>query len=148
LLKLACTRKAKSVIRSWVRLLPPQVVALCSTSDIPYSNPVNMMVAKITETQGQYLSFISQYMKVNEASAHAEEYYRSFSGGSPGMAVKTATRRSPYEGTVSGPSRREHQPSSCSAIQGIETSAIAAATIYIFSSPSHARYCKPGSPMK
>ena len=82
MLILACTRKAKCFVRSWVGLLPPQVVALCSTSDIPYSNPVNIMVAKITETQGQYLSFISQYMKVNGRSPAESDIQRYF-GVSP-----------------------------------------------------------------
>jgi hypothetical protein len=47
---------------------------------------------------------------------------------SHGVAIKTATRRPPLGGTVSGPSRRVHQPSSCLAIQGMETSASEAAT--------------------
>ena len=37
------------------------------------------MVAKITERQGQYLSFISQYMKVNGRSPAESDIQRYFS---------------------------------------------------------------------
>ena len=46
-------------------------------------------------------------------------------GGITELHQKTATRRPPRGWTASVPS---HQPSSCSAIQGIETSERAAAT--------------------
>ena len=41
-----------------------------------------MMAAKITEKQGQYLSFISQYMKVNGRSPAESDIQRYF-GVSP-----------------------------------------------------------------
>ena len=53
-----------------------------SINDIAYTNPVNAMVAKITERQGQYLSFISQYMKVNGRSPAESDIQRYF-GVSP-----------------------------------------------------------------
>ena len=41
------------------------------------------MVAKITEKQGQYLSFISQYMKVNGRSPAESDIQRYFGVSSP-----------------------------------------------------------------
>ena len=46
------------------------------------ANKTNTMVAKITERQGQYLSFISQYMKVNGRSPAESDIQRYF-GVSP-----------------------------------------------------------------
>ena len=53
-------------------------MAVCSTSDISYSIPIEAMVAKITEKQGQYLSFIFQYMKVNRRSPAESDIQRYF----------------------------------------------------------------------
>ena len=53
-----------------------------SILNISYSNPLNTMLAKMTEKQGQYLSFISQYMKVNGRSPAESDIQRYF-GVSP-----------------------------------------------------------------
>ncbi|MEA2080432.1 MAG: SOS response-associated peptidase, partial [Pseudomonadota bacterium] len=50
-----------------------------ATSDISYLNPIEAMVARITERQSQYLSFISQYIKVNGRSPAESDIERHFS---------------------------------------------------------------------
>jgi len=47
------------------------------------ANKANTMVAKITERQGQYLSFISQYMKVNGRSPAESDIQRYFDVSPP-----------------------------------------------------------------
>ena len=44
-----------------------------------------MMAAKITEKQGQYLSFISQYMKVNGRSPAESDIQRYFGVSPPSV---------------------------------------------------------------
>jgi len=49
-----------------------------SLNDISYSKPINAMVAKMTEKQGQYLAFIFQYIKVNRRSPAESDIQRYF----------------------------------------------------------------------
>ena len=68
----------------------------------------------------------------------------------PLAQTKTATRRSPQSactGSVGLLPCRGHS-SSREITKGMETSAIAAATIYSFISPGHASVCRPGAPRK